>query len=207
MQWWEITRSRYFRTIYNILDKIGMKYSRGMMYVRTIDSSVSDSEMPAKIAVDSIRLCTEDDLRYMATNYNPQSFRDHFDRHHNLIAIFHNGSIIGYHWVICFKEYYIPEIERSVYFDGAYYTGAYVDAKFRNQGLGNKLGHDTLKICYEELGARKVFAFADWDAIPSQKLLEINAFRPVKAYSCLKLFSFRIQKEQDLGEGRSPSPA
>ena len=192
---WRLTRNKYRQSILYLLERVGIKKSKVVVYKVDLGNIVYPNDKAFPLDV-TYKLCTKEDINKLPNRFVKSGFQRDLENGHNMIAAFLNGAIIGYAWFST-QKVYATEIERWVDFDGVYGWRWFVAPNFRKQGLGKKIIENALTMA-KALGNKELYTLTETDNLPAQKVLESMGFKKQKIISYVRLFNFKRWMEKQL---------
>lgn len=193
-QLWRLTRNRYARFMFYILDRVGIKFSKVIVYTINLENHALSTRKTSAI---SIEICTKKELEKLTYKKNIREFKKDMEDGHLMFGAFLEDKMAGYLW-LSFQKVYVSEIEQYKNFDGACIWRSYTTPDFRQKGIAKQLVIKTLEIVKERYKGEKAYAIVETDNIPSQKVFESNGFKPQKIISFVKFLKTKRYKEQSL---------
>ena len=198
-----LSRSRYILAARYVLQRIGLKYIKELIYERPFDTEIATVTTKVRVEVRTVSIEDIKNGLYegirLASGDEPVQHNEALGRICNggvcFVAMVEN-KVAGFAWLYLQKRKYEPAIEREETFrdDEALIYDTFVLSKFRRKGVGNKLNEEGL--CYiKSKGYKKSLVYIQADNIPSIKSFETVGFYPTKIITCLRIFRFKRIKE------------
>lgn len=187
---WKLTRNKYVRYGFHLLEQIGIKKSKNFVYMINLENkSVPKEKLPVLHSI-SIRLCTKEDIDRLPDGHDKSRFLKDLKEGHVMVGAFFNGYIVGWLW-LSFQKVYVAEIETWVDFDCGFIWKMFVMQKFRKKGIGKEIIERALKITEKTFEKKEVYAYVETDNIPSQRAFESVGFKKQGIISYFRFFNLK----------------
>lgn len=201
-----LSRSRYILAARYVLQRIGLKYVKELVYERPFDTEIAAVTTKVRVKVRTVSIGDIKNGLYegirLASGDEPVQHNEALGRICNgnicLVAMVEN-KVAGFAWLYLKKRKYEPAIEREETFrdDEALIYDTFVFPEFRKNSIGSKLNEEGLRYlkskCY-----KKSLVYIETDNIPSIKSFSAVGFYPTKIITCLRIFKFKRIKERPI---------
>lgn len=201
-----LSRSRYILAARYVLQRIGLKYVKELVYERPFDTEIATVTTKVRVKVRTVSI---EDIKNGLYEGIRLASGDESYEHDKALGRICNGNIClvamvedkvaGFAWLYFQKRKYEPAIEREETFrdDEALIYDTFVFSEFRRKGVGSKLNEEGLRYIKSK-GYKKALVYIQADNIPSIKSFEAVGFYPTKIITCLRIFKFKRIKEHSI---------
>ena len=198
-----LSSSRYILAARYVLNKIGLKYEKGIVYERSLNIEIPEVRTETPICV---KLTLIEDIKKskyrgikLASGDDPVKHQEALDRLKSGDVCFianMDGIVVGFAWLFFRGKKYEIAYEREIIFndDEALMYDREVFPKFRKAGVGNKLNEERLRFLKAN-NYKKALVIINFDNIPSIKSFERFGFKPIKYLINYKIFLVDRVKE------------
>lgn len=202
---WRLTRNRYTRSLYDLLEARGVTASRMIEYVAELaDRPVGTSEHRDIGDADTkgVYYTTGplDDERFAGLVRGFPIEASPLDGEWAVVATVDSGAV-GRALVSADTRPYVTPLGQRLSFEGAYVRRVYVHPEWRNKGIAKHLITDALEVAAGEFGVDTASALIAADNRPSRWVFEATGFRPVRRHDYAHLFGLEYSRRSTLERG------
>ena len=151
-----------------IMKRKFVNFSRLHVYSCTVDSNVISFKIQKSDDI-VIKVCNSDDL--ILFGKLKEKFHNDMKDGNILVGAFKDNKVVGYNW-IGLDCTYVPEIERFVYFNGAYIYRLLVYPDFRREGIAKNLLTFSINYILEEYDITNIYTLVMSNNKNSKKTFE-----------------------------------
>ena len=202
-----LSRSRYILAARYVMQRIGLKYVKELVYERPFDTEIATvkTKVPVEVrtvSIEDIKSGLYQGIRLASGDDEPYQHDEALGRLCNgnacFVAMVEN-KVAGFAWLYFQRRKYEPAIERVETFrdDEALIYATFVFPEFRRKGVGSKLNEESLRYLKSK-GYKKSLVYIQADNIPSIKSFVTVGFYPAKIITCLRIFKFKRIKERPI---------
>lgn len=201
-------RSRYILAIMYVMQRIGLKYIRELVYERSLDAEIA--AVTTKVPVKVRRVSIEDIKNGLfvgiglASGDEPVQHNEALGRICNggvcFVAMIEN-KVAGFAWLYFQKRKYEPAVEREETFrdDEVLIYDTFVFSEFRRKGVGSKLIEGCLQYLKSKCYKRSL-VYINANNVPSINSFINVGFYLTKVIICLRVFKFKRIKEYHINK-------
>ena len=177
---WQLTRNRYARRLYERLAEAGFTFV-------TLDAYVHEHPKNAvvpKSGAPTIEIYDHNDPAISSFAFDGLAGDD------RAVIAYLDGTIAGSLIVSGGQEVFVPALDASISFDGAYIWDVFVDPEFRQRGVATSLIRHGLATTATVFDAETAIALIAPDNTPSKRAFASNGFKPRENHSYLQIRGF-----------------
>jgi len=199
IRWSYLSRSRYILAARYLINRIGLKYVKGIVYGRPLNIELAEVATVLPISVKLVSIDDINNKKYLRTKL---SSGDDLVKHQETVDRLNSGdmcfiaeldnTIVGFSWLSFNRIKYENAYEREITLneDEALIYDRMVFRGFRMSGVSNKLNEEQLNFLRIN-NYKKSLVIIRSDNIPSIKSFEKFGFYPEKYLICLRIFWFK----------------